>query len=266
MGGRLSFTSEMSDLLKETLQQDNPPHADQDEEFKALKPIFERQAKESYVPKKEEFLIEVFQTKEGFHHVFYPFDGRFIHEALASLLAYRISLMHPLSCTLAYNDYGFELLSDQPLELSALWENNLWDSRYIYEDLYKSLNITEMSRRTFRDIAVISQLVFTGYPNKSVKTKHLQSSSQLLFEVFKSHEPYHLLYLQAKRETLEHKLEEGRLIRVLDRIAKTDPLVAHCSLPTPFSFPIITDRLREKLSNESLADRIRKMTAKLEQS
>jgi len=266
MGGRLSFTSEMSDLLKETLQQAHQPHADQDEEFKALKPIFERQAKESYVPKKEEFLIEVFQTKEGFHHVFYPFEGRFIHEALASLLAYRISLMHPLSCTLAYNDYGFELLSDQPLDLSALWENNLWDSRYIYEDLYKSLNITEMSRRTFRDIAVISQLVFTGYPNKSVKTKHLQSSSQLLFEVFKSHEPDHLLYLQAKRETLEHKLEEGRLIRVLDRIAKTDPLVAHCSLPTPFSFPIITDRLREKLSNESLADRIRKMTAKLEQS
>ena len=171
--------------------------------------------------------------------------------------------MKPISCTLAYNDYGFEILAEQPIEISLLWDNNLWDSRFIYEDLYNSLNITEMSRRTFRDIAVISQLVFTGYPNKSIKTKHLQSSSQLLFEVFKSHEPDHLLYLQAKRETLEHKLEEGRLIRVLNRTADTEALVAHCSLPTPFSFPIITDRLREKLSNESLADRIRTMTAKL---
>jgi ATP-dependent Lhr-like helicase len=266
MGGRLSFTSEMSDLLKDTLQQAHQHPNNQDEELKALKPIFERQKKESFVPKAHEFLVEVFHTREGFHHIFYPFEGRFINEAIANLLAYRISLMKPISCTIAYNDYGFEILAQQPIEISLLWDNNLWDSRFIYEDLYHSLNITEMSRRTFRDIAVISQLVFTGYPNKSVKTKHLQSSSQLLFEVFKSHEPDHLLYLQAKRETLEHKLEEGRLIRVLNRIANTEALVAECSLPTPFSFPIITDRLREKLSNESLADRIRKMTAKLERS
>ena len=33
-----------------------------------------------------------------------------------------------------------------------------------------------------------------------------------------------------------------------------------CEKPTPFSFPIITDRLREKLSNEKLADRIKRMT------
>lgn len=266
MGGRLSFTSEMSDLLKDALQQAHQQPNNQEEELKALEPIFERQKKESFVPKAHEFLVEVFHTREGFHHIFYPFEGRFIHEAIANLLAYRISLMNPISCTLAYNDYGFEILAEQPIDISLLWDNNLWDSRFIYEDLYNSLNITEMSRRTFRDIAVISQLVFTGYPNKSIKTKHLQSSSQLLFEVFKSHEPDHLLYLQAKRETLEHKLEEGRLIRVLNRIANTEPLVAHCSLPTPFSFPIITDRLREKLSNESLADRIRKMTAKLERS
>lgn len=266
MGGRLSFSSEMSTLLKEAMQQAHQIEPEQDAEIRALRPIFERQKKESYLPKANEFLIEVFQTKEGYHHVFYPFEGRFVHEAIANLLAYRISLLHPLSCTLAYNDYGFEILATAPIDINALYENNLWDSKHLFEDLYNSLNITEMSRRTFRDIAVISQLIFTGYPHKTVKTKHLQSSSQLLFEVFKSHEPDNLLYLQAKRETLEHKLEEGRLIQVLDRIAQIDPLVAYCNLPTPFSFPIITDRLREKLSNEKLADRIRKMVAKLERS
>lgn len=266
MGGRLSFTSEMSWLLKSSLQQALDPSPIQDPELQALRPIFERQTKESYLPKTDEFLVEVFQTREGHHHVFYPFEGRFVHEAMASLLAYRISLLGPLSCTLAYNDYGFEVLSDQPIAIETIWDNNLWDTKHLNEDLYQSINITEMSRRTFRDIAVISQLVFSGYPTKAIKTKHLQGSSQLLYEVFKSHEPNNLLYLQSLRETLEHKLEEGRLQQALKRINKAKVLIAHCETPTPFSFPIITDRLREKLSNESLAERIRKMTEKLERT
>ncbi|MEL6919049.1 MAG: DNA ligase-associated DEXH box helicase, partial [Bacteroidota bacterium] len=123
------------------------------------------------------------------------------------------------------------------------------------------LNSTEMSRRQFRDIAVISGLVFTGYPGKGVKMKHLQSSSQLLFDVFKDYEPNNLLYQQAYTETFEHHLEEGRLILALERINNQHILWKKCKRPTPFSFPIITDRLREKLSSEKLADRIKKMTA-----
>ena len=130
-----------------------------------------------------------------------------------------------------------------------------------FEDLQKSLNSTEMARRKFRDIAVISGMDFTGYPEKGVKMKHLQSSSQLLFDVFKDYEPDNILYLQAFRETFEHQLEEGRLRKALERIATQEIIWKACQKPTPFSFPIITDRLREKLSSEKLADRIRKMTA-----
>ena len=34
--------------------------------------------------------------------------------------------------------------------------------------------------------------------------------------------------------------------------------------PTPFSFPLMVERLREKLSNESMADRIARMVPQLE--
>ena len=90
--------------------------------------------------------------------------------------------------------------------------------------------------------------------------KHLQSSSQLLFEVFRDYEPDNLLYRQSYRETFEHQLEEGRLRMALERIEKQKWVIKNCSQPTPLSFPIITDRLREKLSSEKLADRIKKMT------
>ncbi|WP_224487740.1 ligase-associated DNA damage response DEXH box helicase [Robertkochia flava] len=265
MGGRMSFSSQMSALLREELYGINAPEQPSlSEELKALHPVFERQRKESVVPGPQEFLIETFKTREGYHTIFYPFEGRFVHEAMASLLAYRISLLHPISFSLAFNDYGFELLSDQAMDIEQVLDNNLFSTSYVHEDLQKSLNSTEMARRKFRDIAVISGLVFQGYPDKQLKSKHLQSSSQLFFNVFRDFEPDNLLYLQAFRETFEHSLEEGRLIQALERIGKQEIVWRNCERPTPFSFPIITDRLREKLSSEKLADRIRKMKLQLE--
>ncbi len=263
LGGRLPLSSQMSQILREEMQSE-AEHKRNTPELKALSHIFNRQEKESIVPGENEFLIETFKTREGYHSLFYPFEGRFVHEAMSSLLAYRISLLSPISFSLAYNDYGFELLSDQYLDIQTILDNNLFSPEYLYDDLYKSLNSTELARRKFRDIAVISGMVFQGYPNKTIKTKHLQSNSQLLFDVFRDFEPDNLLYLQAYRETFEHQLEEGRLRTALERIISQKIIWKKCEKPTPFSFPIITDGLRAKLSSEKLADRIKKMTLQLE--
>jgi ATP-dependent Lhr-like helicase len=249
----------MSELLRQELYAANTEN--DTPELKALSGLFKRQRKESIVPNADEFLIETFKTREGYHAIFYPFEGRFVHEALASLLAFRISLLSPITFSLAYNDYGFELLSDQQIDMQQVLDNNLFSPEHVHSDLQRSLNATEMARRKFRDIAVIAGLVFTGYPGKIVKTKHLQGSSQLLFEVFRDYEPDNLLFQQAYRETFEHQLEEGRLTMALERIQGQNIVWKPCEKPTPFSFPIITDRLREKLSSEKLSDRIKKMTA-----
>ncbi|MDN3596177.1 ligase-associated DNA damage response DEXH box helicase [Zunongwangia endophytica] len=266
MGGRMTFSAQMSELLREEmyLASEYDPATGNSEELSALTGIFDRQKKESIIPKSNEFLIETFKDREGYHAIFYPFEGRFVHEALGSLLAYRISLLSPISFSIAFNDYGFELLSDQEIDMQQVLDNNLFSAEYLMDDLYKSLNATEMARRKFRDIAVIAGLVFTGYPNKVVKSKHLQSSSQLLFSVFKDYEDDNLLYLQSFRETFEHQLEEGRLRQALERIDHQKMVWKNCEKATPFSFPIITDRLREKLSSEKLEDRIRRMMKSLE--
>ena len=259
MGGRMSFSSEMSDLLREELYLSQTESGSKSPEIKALTATFERQLAESIIPKPNEFLIETFKTREGYHHVFYPFEGRFVHEAMSSLLAYRISLLYPITFSIAFNDYGFELLSDQLVDIQTIVDNNLFTPAHLSTDLQKSLNAGEMARRKFRDIAVISGLVFTGYPSKVVKTKHLQSSSQLFFDVFKDYEPDNLLFKQAFRETFEHQLEEGRLRLAIERISQQEIVWRNCKKPTPFSFPIITDRLREKFTTEKLADRIKRM-------
>lgn len=265
MGGRLTFSAQMSELLREELYKVASPSPSSEgelsEELKSLKHIFDKQKEESIVPKPNEFLIETFKTRDGFHYIFYPFEGRGVHEAMGSLLGYRISLLSPITFSLAFNDYGFELLSDQEIDMQQVLDNDLFTTDFMLSDLQKSLNATEMARRKFRDIAVISGMVFTGYPNKGIKMKHLQSSSQLLFDVFRDYEDDNLLFQQAFTETFEHQLEEGRLRLALERIAAQNIIWKACKKPTPFSFPIITDRLREKLSSEKLADRIKRMTA-----
>lgn len=264
MGSRLTLSAQMSKLLREELYSSYEAPEDQSPEIRSLAHIFEQQRKESIVPKPDEFLIETFKTREGYHHIFYPFEGRFVHEAMGSLLGYRISLLSPITFSLAFNDYGFELLSDKPVDMQQVLDNNLFTTDYLLDDLQKSLNATEMARRKFRDIAIISGMVFTGYPNKGIKMKHLQSNSQLLFEVFRDYEPENLLFQQAFTETFQHQLEEGRLRLSMERIATQTIVWKQCEKATPFAFPLITDRLsRERLSSEKWEDRVKRMAALL---
>ena len=111
MGGRMSFSAHLSDLLKQALYEERNLETP---EFKALAPVFYQQQRESIIPQSNQFLIERFKTREGYHTVFYPFEGYAIHEAMASLMAYRVSLLSPITFSMSFNDYGFELLSDQP--------------------------------------------------------------------------------------------------------------------------------------------------------
>ena len=83
-GGRLSFSSQMSALLRQELYKAATEH-NQSKELIALGHIFNKQREESIVPKPDEFLIETFKTRDGYHHIFYPFEGRAVHEAMSSL-------------------------------------------------------------------------------------------------------------------------------------------------------------------------------------
>jgi ATP-dependent Lhr-like helicase len=259
-GGRMPLSSQLSAVFREKL--DEVAHGiEKDEEVIALKPLFDLQAKLSHLPQSHEFLIESFKSREGHHLLFYPFEGRLVHEGMASLLAYRISRVKPASFSIAMNDYGFELLTDEDVDIEQFLEDaDFFSINGLLDDIQHSLNANEMARRRFRDIAHIGGLVFTGYPGQQVKNKHLQASSSLLFDVFSEYEPDNLLVRQAYNEALSFQLEEFRLRMALQRIVSQNIILKHIERPTPFAFPIMVDSLgREKLTTESLEDRIAKM-------
>jgi ATP-dependent Lhr-like helicase len=257
-GGRMPLSSQMSELIRNKLDE-VVEGSEMDIELKFLKPLFDLQRYRSHLPRKNEFLIEYFKSNEGYHVLMYPFEGRFVHEGIAALVAYRIAQIRPITFSIAMNDYGFELLSDQPIPIDEAVETNVLGEEDLLKDIQASINATEMARRKFRDIAAIAGLVFKGYPGKPVKDRHLQSSSQLFFNVFNDHEAHNLLLRQAFEEVMDFQLEEARLRKALTRIYHQKIVITRPEKPTPFAFPIMVDRLREKLSTEKIADRIRRM-------
>jgi ATP-dependent Lhr-like helicase len=257
-GGRMPLSSQMSAMIRLKLDE-VVRGAEYDVEMKFLGPLFELQRRRSHLPAANEFLIEYFESTEGYHAVFYPFEGRFVHEGIGALVAHRIAQIKPLTFSIAMNDYGFELLCDQPIPLEEAVETNVLGVEHLLTDIQASINSTEMARRKFRDIAAISGLVFKGYPGKPIKDRHLQSTSQLFFNVFHDYEAHNLLLRQAYEEVMDFQLEEARLREALERINQQKIVITYPDKPTPFAFPILVDRLREKLTTEKLEDRIRKM-------
>lgn len=262
-GGRMPLSSMLSENLRIQIGKVAEGKFDS-AELKAVRPIIDAQQDRSLIPSSGELLIEKFNSREGCHIFVYPFEGRFVHEGMASLLAYRLSHFRPFSFSIALNDYGFELLSDQDIPIEDGVDSDIFSLDHLSEDISASLNQSEMARRRFRDISGISGLVFKGFPGHYQKDKHLQSSSQLFFDVFRDYEPTNLLFKQAFSEVMEFQIEEVRLRMALKRIASQDIRITYPEKPTPFCFPILVDRLRERMSSEKLEDRIKKMTLQLE--
>jgi ATP-dependent helicase Lhr and Lhr-like helicase len=258
-GGRMPLSSQLSEMIRNKIHEVVRGKA-VDPELLFLKPLFSLQQHRSHLPDKTEFLIEYFESTEGYHVLMYPFEGRFVHEGMGALVAHRIAQIQPITFSIAMNDYGFELLSDQPIPIEEAIETDVLGVDNLMNDIQASINSTEMARRKFRDIAAISGLVFKGYPGKPVKDRHLQSSSQLFFNVFHDYEAHNLLLLQSFEEVMDFQLEEARLRKALKRISEQKIILARPDKPTPFAFPIMVDRMREKLTSEKLEDRIRKMS------
>ncbi len=263
-GGRMPLSANLGKNLREALDHSlSKEEKAKPIELKVLQPLFELQEQLSHVPKKNELLIEQIENKDGFHLFVYPFEGRLVHEAMAAILAYRISRIHPISFSFAMNDYGFELLSDQPIPVDDTNVYELFSPENLFQDIQRSVNSTEMAKRKFRDIAVIGGLIFQGMPGEKKKARHLQSSASLLFNVFREYDPQNLLMRQAYQEVFDQQMEETRLRNMLERVQQSRIILTFPEQLTPFCFPIKADSMREDLSSEKLEDRIKKMQSQL---
>jgi ATP-dependent Lhr-like helicase len=264
-GGKCPLSSEVSDGIRELLElhiegRENEP------EMKAVARLLRLQHSWSRVPKRHEMLVEQTKTREGHHIFFYPFEGRQVHMGLSALLSYRLSKVRPVTFSLSFTDYGFELVSRERFELIPLLKAGLFTTDNLLEDMLASLNAAELSKRQFREIARVAGLVFQGYPGQPKTNRQVQATSGLIWEVFARWDPKNPLLGQAEREVLERQLEFSRLSEALRRMNRTPILLRQTHKPSPFAFPIMVGRFREKLTSEKLADRVKRMQLEFDEA
>lgn len=255
-GGRLPLSTELGFALREELDSVARGEAAHPELLR-LEPLLSLQRARSHVPMKHELLVEEFTSDDGHHVCVFPFEGRAVHEGLAMLVSHRLGQTTAQTITFACNDYGFELLSNEPLRMNEAEMRRLLTSKELESDVLGSLNASDLARRRFKEVAVISGLQFQ--PPQGASAKHLRTHSGLLFDVFSDHDSNHVLYRQALEEVLADQLQIASLHRALDRMKSAEWAWCRPEQVTPLAFPLMVDRMRETMSTEELELRIERM-------
>ncbi|RRS06005.1 ligase-associated DNA damage response DEXH box helicase [Aquabacterium soli] len=276
-GGRMPLSTTLADAMVQQLALADADRYEGPEMLRA-KPLLDLQHQWSALPTPDTLLAETLKSREGWHLFLYPFAGRHVHLGLASLLAWRAASHRAGTFSIAVTDYGLELLSATEVD----WAQGLpgWlggepgadgidpaqERSLLLREVMASLNASELARRRFREIARVSGLIFQSHPGEKRSNKQLQASSSLFYEVFRQHDPANLLLRQAEEELLSQELDIERLATSLQRMRAQRLVWRALKRPTPFAFPLMVERFREQLSNESLADRIARMVGQLERA
>ena len=271
LGAKMPMSSELAHAALEQLRQ-AAAGVFEGPEMQAIQPLLEIQQKWSALPTIDTLVLESLKSREGWHLFVYPFAGRSVHMGLASLFAWRIGRVQPITFSIAINDYGFELMAPEPVDWEAIFAGatgadvSLFDTEHLLEDVLESLNATQLSQQRFREVARIAGLVFQGYPGQPKSNRQVQASSSLFFEVFRKHDAGNLLLTQAQREVLEQELELTRLRETLEELHARKVAYRVVKRATPFGFALMVERFREKVSTEKLNDRVARMVRELEKA
>ena len=274
-GGQMALSDLLSEALRKEVDRCAVALAGEDDaaldtaELKALAPLLQRQADLSRLPRRDQLLLEHCHSREGSHLFVYPFAGRFVHEGIGFLWAWRLARHRASTITVSVNDYGFELLAPKGYpfqELLKLHGDELIEMENLEGDLEEALNVSELCRRRFRNIAQVSGLITQSMPGQNKSGGQLQISASLLFDVFSKHEPDHMLLEQARREVLDEQLERERLHAALQRMAGNTWVLERIPRPGPLAFPLLVERLNNRLSNESMLERVQRLIAEAQKA
>jgi ATP-dependent Lhr-like helicase len=259
-GTRMSLSAELARGVEQLL---GAPAAAP--ELRAVLPLLDLQSKLSALPAPGRLLVESIKARDGQHLFVYPFEGRQTHEGLAALIALRWGRLRANTFGYAANDYGFVLSPAAAVQLDEEELQPLFRPEGLIDDLRESLNLAELARRQFREIARVAGLLPPSLPGRAARSmRQLQASSGLIYDVLHRYDPDHLLLRLAEREVLGQQLDITRLQHVLeDCSARTLQWRTPRSL-TPLSFPLWAEGKRGQLSTEDWKVRVQRAAEQLE--
>lgn len=205
----------------------------------------------SVLPSREEMLVETFRRGDRFYLVAYPFEGRLAHQTLGMLLTRRLDRLGLKPVGFVATDYAISVwgLEDmgRAFERGRPTPGALFDADMLGDDLEEWLAESYLMKRTFRACALIAGLVERRHPGKEKSGRQVTVSTDLVYDVLRSHEPDHILMRATWEDASRTLLDVGRLSDMLSRIRGR---IVHKRLEriSPLAVPILLEIGRESVS------------------
>lgn len=208
----------------------------------------------SILPKQDELLIETFPRADKYYMMIYPFEGRMAHQTLGMLLTRRLERAHARPLGFVATDYALGIWGlrdfDRMFKTGELSLSALFDEDMLGDDLDAWLDESFMLKRTFRQCATIAGLIEQRFPGKEKSGRQMTVSSDLIYDVLRSHQPDHILLMATKEDAARGLLDVERLGKLLSRIQSR---IVHKALEriSPLAVPVMMEIGKEGIAGEA---------------
>ncbi|GBF28120.1 ATP-dependent RNA helicase RhlB [bacterium MnTg02] len=208
----------------------------------------------SLLPKQDEMLVETFPRGRKYYLVCYPFEGRLAHQTLGMLLTRRLERVHAKPMGFVANEYALAvwglsdltaMIASERLELAWLFEEDM-----LGDDLDAWLSESSLMKRTFRNCAIISGLIERRHPGQEKTGRQVTISSDLIYDVLRSHEPDHILLQAAWKDAATGLLDLARIGEFLKRIKGRIRYKALDRI-SPLAVPVMLEIGKEPIHGEA---------------
>jgi ATP-dependent Lhr-like helicase len=208
----------------------------------------------SQLPGRRELLVETFPRANKHYLVCYPFEGRLAHQTLGMLLTRRLERARLWPLGFVANEYALAVwgLGDVALRISRgdLSLAALFDEDMLGDDLEAWLAESALMKRTFRNCAIIAGLIERRFPGEEKSRRQLTISTDLVYDVLRSHQSDHVLLRAAHADAATGLLDVRRLGEMLSRIKGR---IVHKALDhvSPLAVPVMLEIGREQVYGEA---------------
>ena len=215
------------------------------------------QQENSRLPGPSELLVETFPRGGRFYMVAYTFEGRLAHQTLGMLLTRRLERERARPLGFSATDYSLAVWGLR--DLGQLFDagrpalENLFDEDMLGDDLEAWLAESYLLKRTFRNCAIIAGLIERKHPGEEKTGRQVTVSTDLVYDVLRSHEPDHILLQATRSDAAAGLLDIQRLGEMLSRV-KGQIVHQRLSRVSPLAVPIMLEISKEQVPGEARSD------------
>ena len=220
----------------------------------------------SQLPGRRELLVETFPRANKDYLICYPFEGRLAHQTLGMLLTRRLERARLRPLGFVANEYALAVwglgdiaarIAKGELSLAALFDEDM-----LGDDLEAWLAESALMKRTFRNCAIIAGLIERRFPGQEKSRRQLTISTDLVYDVLRSHQPDHVLLRAARADAAAGLLDVRRLGEMLSRIKGR---IVHKALDhvSPLAIPVMLEIGREQVHGEAADELLAETEAEL---